>query len=85
MNEKVVQKIMGVLLILLSVLVATLTKDGTMSLILIPAGLFLIATKDIVIVRAYSTDDEYDEEEEEDEEEEVEEAGEAENAERHVG
>ena len=81
MNEKVAQKIIGVLFILLSVLVAILTKDGTISLILIPVGLFLITTEDVFIVQAYSADDDYDDDyDEEDEEEGVEE-----DEERHIG
>ena len=66
MSEKTYQNLIGVGMIILSVITMLLTKDGTISLFLIPMGLFLVGTKDIVIVHA-QTHDEYEEDEEDDE------------------
>lgn len=60
------QKMIGALLIIIGIILMVVAHDGTVSLLVIPMGILLITTKDIVIAQAL---DDYDDEEDEDDEE----------------
>ena len=60
------QKIIGAFLIIIGIILMVIAHDGTVSLLVIPMGILLITTKDIVIAQAL---DDYDDEEDKDDEE----------------
>ena len=60
MNRKTLyyikQKLIGILLILLSVTTVTVTGDGTASLFLVPVGIYVTLTKEMIIADDYLND-----------------------------
>ena len=60
MNRKklyyIKQKLIGLLLIVLSVISAIVTGDGTASLFLVPVGIYVTLTKEMIIADDYLND-----------------------------
>lgn len=60
MNRKTLyyikQKLIGILLIVLSVTTVTVTGDGTASLFLVPVGIYVTLTKEMIIADDYLND-----------------------------
>lgn len=60
MNRKTLyyikQKLIGILLIVLSVISAIVTGDGTASLFLVPVGIYVTLTKEMIIADDYLND-----------------------------
>lgn len=47
----IMQKLMGITLILVSLIPISIEKDGTLALLFVPMGLYLIFTKDKAIIK----------------------------------
>ena len=58
----VIQKLMGLVIVVLAVISCTITGDGTAALFLIPIGLYTIFTSKLVITNIYYFEHEDDSE-----------------------
>lgn len=54
----VIQKLMGLVIVVLAVVSCIITGDGTAALLLIPIGIFTTLTKEMVITDTYFFDNE---------------------------
>ncbi len=58
----VIQKLMGVVIVILAIVSCIITGDGTAALLLIPIGTYTIFTKKLVITNTYYFEHEEDSE-----------------------
>ena len=58
----VIQKLMGLVIVVLAVVSCIITGDGTAALLLIPIGIYTIFTKKLVITNTYYFEHEEDSE-----------------------
>lgn len=58
----VIQKLMGLVIVVLAVISCVITGDGTAALLLIPIGIYTIFTKKLVITNTYYFEHEEDSE-----------------------
>ena len=56
----IIQKLMGLVIVVLAVVSCIITGDGTAALLLIPIGIYTIFTRKLVITNTYYFEDEED-------------------------